>query len=89
MLTRCFETAGSLGNTSFKGRQEPPMNNVFNDVQELARAEKLMKHLKKIDEIQNKPSAERTLEEKIELANHYGKVFLAKVADINKVCYVA
>ena len=76
MITRRCETSGSVGMIPFKGT---PIGKAIEKTREMQRVKEIQKELAEIEKIQNKPAEERTLEEKIFLANHYSKLVFEKI----------
>ena len=84
MRLGCAETSGSLG--AFAPNRKKT-NTPFGKISEDIKQYRKMKALEEIETIKNKPATERTLDEKIKLANYYGNVVYDKVTNIDPKIY--
>ncbi len=84
MRLGCAETSGSLG--AFAPNRKKA-NTPFGKISEDIKQYRKMKALEEIETIKNKPASERTLDEKIKLANYYGNVVYDKVTSIDPKIY--
>ena len=84
MRLGCAETAGSMGAFApNRNKSNTPFGKIGEDIKQYRK----MKALEEIETIKNKPASERTLDEKIKLANHYGNLVYDKVTSIDPKIY--
>lgn len=84
MRLGCAETSGSLGAFAPKRKKA---NTPFGKIGEDIKQYRKMKALEEIETIKNKPASDRTLEEKIKLANYYGNVVYDKITSVDPKIY--
>ena len=80
---RSTETSGPCGFAPInREKHKSPIDKICDSIRERRNMEKALKELDEIEVIKNKPQHERSLEEKIKLANYYAKVVVGNAPSV-------